>query len=199
MENKKEIFLNSKYYRCEITNININNESFYLYKLIDITKEKEFEKQMITDCITNLYNLRGLQLNINKFNNKTYSIIMIDLDNFKQINDLYTHAAGDHILTEVSKIFLKYISNNDLAVRYAGDEFLIFLDKNFTQASKIAEKIRTEIEKTNFIYNNNIINITATMGIKEFNSINNMNEIINNVDLSMYSGKSKGKNKIIFE
>lgn len=196
LKNNSIISFNSKYYRCKIKNISINNINYFLYKLNDISNEKELLKHMTTDYMTSLSNLRGLELNINKFNNKIYSIIMIDLDNFKQINDSYTHAAGDYILKEVSKIFLKNISDNDLAVRYAGDEFLIFLDKNINEGAIIAEKIKNEIENTTFVFNNIKIKITATMGIKQFNSIDNIDKIINKVDLLMYDGKKNGKNKI---
>lgn len=122
---------------------------------------------------------------------------MIDLDNFKQINDNYSHAAGDIVLKEVAQIFLNNTLDDDLVVRYGGDEFLIVVNDGIDNALKTAEKIRNEIDTYKFKYNDNLIHITVTIGIKEFDSKDDIEHIIDNADFLMYSGKMSGKNKIV--
>lgn len=201
LENNDEINFKSEIFKCKLKNIIINNEKYIMYQFINITREKQLEKISTIDYRTNLYNINGLKTNIDKFleKNEIGCIIMIDLDNFKQINDSYTHAAGDYILKEVSNIFLKNTTSNDLVARYGGDEFIIILNKNLVKSFKIVEKIRKEIDSKKFKFNNNLIHVTATIGVKEFNYKDNINDIINNADILMYHGKNSGKNKTVID
>lgn len=145
--------------------------------------------------------MQGLNLEINEFirKNKKGTVIMVDLDNFKQINDNYSHNAGDFILKEVSKIFLNTTSESDLVVRYGGDEFLIISNSPIDKSLKIAEDIRNKIDSSKFKYRGKTIHATATIGVKEFSGEDDITKIVDEADILMYVGKNNGKNQITGE
>ncbi|MBI4839024.1 MAG: diguanylate cyclase [Nitrospirae bacterium] len=118
------------------------------------------------------------------------SIMMIDLDDFKQYNDNCGHIAGDKLLVEIASIFLREVRTIDLVARYGGEEFLIILpDTELSEAHKAAERIRKSVkEKTD---------ITVSIGISNYSKeITQAEEIIKNADEALYLAKHKGKNRI---
>ena len=139
-----------------------------------ITARKEIEELAIRDCLTNLYNRRYI---MEVFNHEwmrsqrqetELSCIMMDIDDFKKVNDTYGHELGDKVLQEVAMILTKTvrisdpIGRNVMAGRYGGEEFLIVVpDTNVTVAMEIAERIRTIIEATAI----NDIDITCSLGV----------------------------------
>jgi diguanylate cyclase (GGDEF)-like protein len=133
--------------------------------------------------------------------NKTrLSLIMMDVDNFKNINDRYSHMAGDLILKEVSKIMVSSIRKNiDWAARFGGDEFLICLNgANEEAASRIAEAIRQRAEKTKVEHNGNIIKTSLSIGIYTVDGEDiTAEELLRLADINMYEAKKLGKNTIV--
>ncbi len=161
---------------------------------------EELSKLASTDKLTSLYNRHFIDTVLNqKFNNKQkkeFSIIFIDIDNFKNINDTYGHLTGDKILIEFSNILKNNIRKNDILGRWGGEEFIIILDKTTIHTTKdIAEKLREAIELSNF---REIGNLTASFGLSTYEENDTINSLVQKADFSLYKAKQNGKNSICF-
>ncbi len=142
---------------------------------------------------------------------KQISILMLDIDHFKKINDTYGHKVGDKILSDFSKIILKNIRSTnraknirDIPLRWGGEEFVIILcNTNLENSLKIAERIKKNVEKNNFIINKKIIKITTSIGVinskqllKKKYSKKYILNLISLADQQLYFAKNSGRNKI---
>jgi diguanylate cyclase (GGDEF)-like protein len=129
---------------------------------------------------------------------KNLSIMMIDIDYFKDVNDTYGHIAGDEVLKEFSSI----ISNNirrdlDWVARFGGEEFLVCLPGASTEkAAEIAESIRKAVESHTFIYLDKRINITSSFGVAGMESGMHIETLIESADKYLYMAKQEGRNKV---
>jgi len=185
----------------------------YVGNLADITcqknAEEEIKKLAFYDPLTGLANRRLLQDRINhecsvaKRNNCFGSIIFIDLDNFKPINDTYGHDVGDELLTQVSKRFCDILRQGDTASRLGGDEFIILIhasDSTFdialNNAKTIASKIQLALSKTYYL-NGQAHDFSASIGISIYPEHGKDSEsILITADKAMYISKKKGGNLI---
>ncbi|MBU3191886.1 GGDEF domain-containing protein [Clostridium bowmanii] len=134
-----------------------------------------------------------------KVNKKTCSILFIDLDGFKAVNDTYGHDVGDKLLKSISKILTDNIREVDLASRFGGDEFIIFLyNISKDDVTKISKRIVRLLSETIRINQCNC-NIGASIGISMFPEHGDNSQIlINRSDLGMYTVKKRGKNDYCF-
>lgn len=160
----------------------------------------------VTDSLTKLYNRRYINerlpidiiaCNIEK---KPLSLILADIDFFKNVNDSFGHIAGDTVLREFSKeLTLNIRSESDWAARFGGEEFLICMKNTDSQtAFKIAERIRQGIENKSIMYYGNEIKVTASFGVYTVqNQDISPDEIIDFADKKMYEAKRAGRNKVI--
>lgn len=121
-----------------------------------------------------------------------YTVMFIDLDNFKRVNDTFGHLVGDKVLKRVAEIMRKQIRQEDRLYRYGGEEFLIVCRTSPEGAFVIAERIRKEIEKEM----KEKYGVTVTIGISRIED--SIEEAIENADRKLYSGKFSGKNKVVF-
>ena len=178
-----------------------------ILRLITISKKLNvYKKLSLVDPLTNLYNRRHIGLNIQKLiseykrSGNTFSMIMIDIDFFKKVNDKYGHNKGDEVLKGISKFIVSNVRNNDIIGRWGGEEFIILCPNNSIKDSYIiAEKLRNGIEK---LYFQNEIKITASFGISEYKDFMSSDQdiLINRVDEALYNSKKNGRNQIsIFE
>jgi diguanylate cyclase (GGDEF)-like protein/PAS domain S-box-containing protein len=126
------------------------------------------------------------------------SLIICDIDYFKEINDKYGHDIGDRILQMVSRLFTEAIRNTDIIGRYGGDEFLVILPETTIEGAKeIAERIRSSVENFKFKEGETSINTTVSLGIAEFNpEKENVGELIKRADNALYIAKGKGRNRV---
>jgi diguanylate cyclase (GGDEF)-like protein len=148
------------------------------------TMIESLDKLLTTDYLTNLLNRRAFYQHMS-LKERYGSLIMLDLDNFKYINDTYGHDAGDETLKTVAQIVLQNTRDGDLSVRLGGDEILLYLPRTSIKlAYMIAERIRMLIEKKG---------ISASFGIA-YGKVND--ELIKIADNEMYNAKKIGKNKI---
>ena len=150
-----------------------------------------FEKNSLTDPLTQTKNRRSFFKDIVKLKPTTHALVMADIDHFKKINDTYGHDVGDYVLKEFVNIIKNNIRKDDLIYRW-GEEFIIILknvDKNL--AKSIVENLRQKIESHNF----NGIHITASFGIKEIDGIITEDDL-KEVDKALYISKKTGRNKI---
>ena len=131
---------------------------------------------------------------IKKFNNYSSSIILCDIDKFKYINDTHGHNYGDYALKEICKFIDNEIRNNDLFIRWGGEEFIIICkETNLEEAVKLAQRCRVKIQ--NHPFNNNV-RITASFGVIQLNHSQNLTEQILNVDKKLYESKKNGRNQV---
>ncbi len=159
--------------------------------------------QSITDELTKLYNHRYFHDTASKWLDdetyKTFSVAMVDIDQFKIYNDLYGHSAGDTALKKIAEIISEITSDSDLLVRYGGEEFLI-LYPNIVgkEALNEIEKIRVKVEE-DFLLSRDIKEfLTVTVGISSYpKDGKTLEEIISKSDEAMHYGKKMGRNKAI--
>lgn len=180
----------------------------------DITEKKEAEEKirelLIRDPLTNAYNRRYLFERIETLPSeyirygKMFSIAILDIDLFKNINDKYGHLAGDFILKELTRIISSNLRPYDVLARYGGEEFMIVLmNVNKEIAEWIMERIAYIIRKEKFIYNNIVMQITFSCGISdctEYDKDNiSVDKLIEKADNRLYLAKDTGRNKIVFQ
>lgn len=187
-------------------NSNINNIKKNLNDINNIFNQLLYEHNYAThDSLTELYNrhyfdkIMSYRINDYQKSKIKFSVLMIDLDDFKNINDSYGHATGDLALKKVADILLKSISNNDLATRIGGDEFaVILIDTDLNQAKLVAEKIRKNI--TTIIVatsNNKQVRVSASIGISNYpDTASDPLGLMSNMDIALYQAKTLGKNTV---
>ncbi len=153
-----------------------------------------------TDYLTGLYNRMGF---LNKVRNKPINsanscIVLSDVDDFKNINDLHGHSAGDEVLKVITMVMRSFIKKGDFLARWGGEEFIFYFDnKNEEEIKQIIENMRIKIQDTKTTYKNHIISVTCTFGICQLIPGMSLDKCINAADRAMYIGKSKGRNTII--
>jgi len=163
-------------------------------------------EEIKNDDLTNLYNFRYLHQAIDMEIERAerygslFSLIFMDLDNFKDVNDKFGHLIGSRLLIETSQILKKNLRTIDVITRYGGDEFVMILPQTTHEGCfQVAERLRKTIEKNIFLKNHgHTIRLTASFGVASFPDIaKNREELIHMADNAMYRGKFSSKN-IVF-
>ncbi len=192
----------------------------------DVTRMKEAEEELARvnkklqevnsyleelsarDALSGLYNHRHfydvLENEFSKDSNmnhkkekKEFSIMLLDIDYFKTINDTYGHLVGDLLIKSIGEYFLKEKKTSNSCFRYGGDEFaLVFMNMNLIQAKKMAEKIREDIENMSLVYNDISMKITISIGVANSKEADTENELFELVDSRLYQSKKTGRNKV---
>jgi diguanylate cyclase (GGDEF)-like protein len=165
---------------------------------------QRLEQQATSDDLTGLFNRHALMENltreISSLNRYGYSsaIMMIDIDEFKAINDHFGHIAGDRILVEIVNIINETLRSSDLMGRWGGDEFIVYLTQvDRDETLTIAKRIHDKVEQNIFIIGNEEIQRTVSIGIAFLNSmVVNVDDEICKADNALVSGKKLGKNRI---
>ena len=160
----------------------------------------------MTDGLTRLFNHRHFYELLEQEFQRTrryktnLSMIMIDIDFFKQINDTYGHQAGDEILKELANVISREVREVDLLARYGGEEFAVLLPQtNLEKAREVAERIRKSVEKHEFDSLESTIKVTISIGVAGFpeNMVNSQTELVQVADTALYKAKESGKNCVI--
>lgn len=164
---------------------------------------EKLHRLSMTDALTNTYNRRYFfetsqnLVSTASRGHERVSLLMLDIDHFKKVNDAYGHQAGDYILINLAKEITKNIRENDTFARIGGEEFIILLNNTSLDGAKvIAEKIRILIERKEFIYNNIPIEITISIGLSELNMKNiSIEDLYKQADRQLYIAKESGRNR----
>lgn len=152
------------------------------------------------DPLTGLYNRRSMHkfLSLSVEENKDFSLIMCDIDDFKKINDTYGHEFGDIVLKGVSAIIKEQIAEGDYACRWGGEEMLILCNRPLTEeVRRTAEAIRRNIAEKNFDYHGTAIHCTLTLGLAAHEANQKIEKTISKADMKLYQGKRDGKNVVV--
>ncbi|MGE4382040.1 MAG: GGDEF domain-containing protein [Arcobacter sp.] len=203
----------------EIRNKNKKGEDYWLHQHIiptfdennnietlvslgtDITAKKELEKMASIDKLTNIYNRRMIddflkqEVEIEKRHSNGLSVILIDIDHFKDVNDTYGHQMGDIVLSKIAELITINSRKSDIQGRYGGEEFIIICPQTTcNQALILAEKIRVSIEDFTF---EQIGKKTISLGISSFEENDAEEDLVKKADIALYEAKNTGRNKVI--
>ena len=171
----------------------------------DITEQKQtaeiLEKQASTDPLTGLYNRRQFEilayqaLQVARRSNTPYSVLMLDIDFFKKVNDTYGHEIGDTVLKKLANLLKETLRRSDVVARYGGEEFIAFLPYTAPDAGYIAgEHVREAVEKMETVVDGKNIPITVSIGISDSQTFN-LNTLIKQADDALYASKENGRNR----
>lgn len=169
-------------------------------KKLEIALEKN-HKLAITDHLTGLNNRveieKSLQKELNRATryNSYFSLMIIDIDYFKKVNDTYGHLTGDNILVSFANILLTDTRNTDIVGRWGGEEFLIICpETNSFQAKLLSEKLRKAISEFCF---DTIKSLTSSFGVTSFENGDTIDKIISRADKALYQAKDQGRNTVV--
>lgn len=168
-----------------------------LYYYVAINSEEKLEKMAMVDNLTGLYNRHFLLASLEGIN-KTLEdcwIAILDIDNFKKVNDTYGHNGGDSILHQVADIVQK-TCEGCIVCRWGGEEFII-LSTQKGNSIDILEKLRKNIADEQFPYDGIKIHITVTIGVNQYVSGLTTDKWISQADEKLYYGKKNGKNQVV--
>ncbi len=166
---------------------------------------KALEIKSNIDSLTKVFNRRALNTYLdnvcaNESSNYQVHMLMLDLDNFKNMNDTHGHIAGDKILIFVSNILKKTLRDGDKIFRYGGEEFIVILNRTDNEyCLKIANRILELIRANQLIYKGQTINITASIGATVLEKGDDQDSFIARADKALYTAKENGKNQVYTE
>lgn len=199
------------YDRGLVTQRDENNKATFAAGIVfDITNKKEeemnllkerqdFKHSSLTDVLTGIMNRRAIldelskRMNRHIYNFEHLSIIMIDIDDFKPVNDKFGHLTGDKVLIKIAQKISESIRGFDTVGRYGGEEFLVILpNTDLNNAYKASERIRLNIENTVF---EDVGKVTISAGYVEFKN-ETIDELIDLADQNLYKAKNAGKNTV---
>ncbi|MDD4835062.1 MAG: diguanylate cyclase [Lutispora sp.] len=187
----------------------INNFSQETCKLIESVSKllylliENYNLKMISgiDKLTKLYTRKYFEvalqneIYLSSSSKEEFSLIMLDIDKFKQVNDRFGHQKGDEILQKIAAIVMDNVRKSDVCARYGGEEFIILLPKTSSEgAYKLAEKIRIKIEKAKLLGYNNTVTISLGVATYPIHS-SWMKDLIDKADQALYHSKENGRNK----
>lgn len=166
--------------------------------------QRRLEQMATTDKLTGLMNRQAFDYSFlrlsakNALQHKSLSIILIDIDHFKKINDQYGHNVGDLVLQEVSALLSNNTRSSDQSCRWGGEEFVILLDDcDINAAQKRAEALRHSIETAPLPYREGVIQMTVSCGIAEYRAGETLSMLINRADIALYQAKQQGRNQVV--
>jgi two-component system cell cycle response regulator len=161
----------------------------------------------VTDALTGLHNRRYLDNHLNLLFNRSMargrplSVLITDIDRFKQVNDIHGHDAGDEVLKEFANRVRSTVRGADLACRFGGEEFVVMMpDTSPEVAAGVAERLRAAVENTPFTLKRSgeLLNVTASFGIaSRASSVITPDQLMKQADLALYEAKNTGRNRVV--
>lgn len=201
------------YMEVLLTQIQYEDNPAILVTLRNITERKKTEAELkrlvITDDLTGLFNQRYFYTQITKESerakrhNRPLSMLLIDIDLFKDFNDTYGHWEGDFVLKKIGEIILKNVRDIDMPFRYGGEEFTVILpDTNHEDAIIVAERIRKAVAQNVFYPftldgQPDVVSKTVSIGITEFREQDDMKSFVKRADNALYQAKKRGRNMFV--
>ncbi len=169
----------------------IQNASLYEMATTDMMTKLKLKHYFMTTL--------GEQFERSSRKGENLSVIMIDIDHFKILNDTYGHSCGDHVLIKVANIIRNSIRRVDVAARYGGEEFVILLpEADQDMAVAVAERIRTKVEKHIFRYEEEEVSTSISLGVAQLNPGKDFTSesLVKRADAALYQSKHRGRNRV---
>lgn len=171
-------------------------------QLIEMDRSLELSTRI--DPMTGLANRRDImekmerELSRSERHQRTFSVMLVDLDNFKKLNERYGYNDGDDVLVEVARVLMSCVRNEDVCARWGGEEFLFLLTETALEgAVTLARKVLDSISMTEFKANRPGIRITASIGLCEYQTGQSIYECVTRADQALRQAKLDGKNRFI--
>ena len=207
LKNRKDIYVNSFYYAGMIFIIMLL--LFRVKSLVNHLSESrdELEMQALTDPMTKLYNRRYLGevtqqlLELSHRNGSELSVVLLDIDKFKRVNDTYGHQVGDEVIITLANTLKEHTRKSDVVCRFGGEEFVILLPETALKgALTLADTLRKEVEKLEVpLGNESTLHFTISIGVSQVgNSEVNLDSVITRADTALYEAKEGGRNKVCY-
>jgi diguanylate cyclase (GGDEF)-like protein len=159
-----------------------------------------------TDDLTGLLNMRTFNLILDKEiaratrHRQPFTVVMIDVDRLKSVNDQYGHPTGSRLVTVIASSIRDCVRNSDVLARYGGDEFVILMTQTSIESSRIvAERIRTAIRNTSFDTHGSRVTATVSLGIASFpDNVEKAADVLEKADIALYRSKQDGRNRVSY-
>jgi diguanylate cyclase (GGDEF)-like protein len=173
--------------------------------ITDLVHQADQLKELATvDGMTGLFNRRHFlslaEIEWGRYQRhwRPMSLLVLDIDGFKSINDRFGHYAGDHVIAQVADICRKHKRKSDIIARFGGEEFLILLpETQLAAAQRVAERLRRQVEAREFLITPHAINTTISIGIAEANrAMDSIFDLIKCADQALYAAKESGRNRV---
>jgi len=204
LESRPDFAIRIIYKMLNITTQRLRNTGKFLSEMVRWGNEAS--KRAVTDELTGIYNRHYLDNALkdyfrkSKTSGKPLSIIMVDLDHFREINNLYDHKTGDLSIIEVVKVFKNHLREQDSMARYGGDEFTVILrETEQNDAFELAETIRKEVCKIDILKNlgGKMSSLSLSMGLATFpDNADNLEDLRQKADRALYKAKDSGRNRV---
>ena len=167
---------------------------------------EEIKSLSVSDGLTGLHNHLSIvsKLEVEVQRSERYgsplSVIIFDIDNFKEINDTYGHLAGDAVLVEVARMIRKGVRGIDSVGRYGGEEFLVILpETDGAAATVIGDRLRQKVAETLFPHNGKAISVSVSGGVASYRDGRDAGKLIGLADENLYKAKNEGKNLVRYD
>ncbi|NLY72001.1 MAG: GGDEF domain-containing protein [Clostridiales bacterium] len=208
LKQSAEFKIDDKIYEVTTDIITVNKQNVGMLIIIhDVTEERKTHETLFKlatiDDLSGLYNRRHfLKLARKEFksaysNDKMFTLLIIDIDSFKTVNDTLGHAAGDIVISEFGKFIKSFFRKDDVLGRLGGEEFIVLLrNTDMAKAWKIANNFAKSVSDLNIKYEGKQISLTVSIGLAGFNKeLEDVNQLIIQADKAMYRSKVDGGNK----
>ncbi len=189
------------------SSIMLEGRRHLLESVVDISERKKREKRLtylaFHDPLTGVANRHTLEdalqdVLVAARDGTPGALLLLDLDNFKPVNDRIGHAVGDEVLVRLTQIIPASLRSSDLLARLGGDEFVALLENTtLEQARDIAERICRTVETTDILIGENALRLTASIGVIAIDGRLSARELMANVDLALYEAKERGRNRVV--
>lgn len=194
-----------RHFKIGIKEINVDEKKLNMIIFDEFTEDFKklvlFKDQALKDSLTKLYNrskfdaLLAKEVSMSRDSDTPFSLVFLDIDYFKTINDTYGHDIGDIVLVELSELLGSNLRKHDFLSRWGGEEFIIILqDTNKYDALQLAQKLRKSVENYNF---KEIANMTISLGVTQYKHGDDVNTLFKRVDEALYEAKSNGRNQVV--
>jgi diguanylate cyclase (GGDEF)-like protein len=200
--------------RVDLTGLKTKVNSFHDEIFVELDKANKrieelqneihsLEKEVNLDHLTKVFNRKTLIEDVNKLiemnqtSTEGFAVVIIDLDDFKLINDKNGHLAGDKVLIYIAKLLKTLVRSGSKVYRFGGEEFIIVLNRAGLEEAKIvADRVVSAIAKNKLKFKSNIITVTASLGVTQFKQGDTYETLFQRADKAMYAAKSKGKSRV---